>query len=260
MKKTASIWLFAMLGLLMSSCTVGRKMNFENKTVNTGYTKAKDMSVGFLDLRADVVSGKAKPSYCGKMLSSAHIPYPMETEGGKALAVEFAQSVASSLQSAGVKAAAEVMPSGKPSDTSRIKELIGDKERLVLVQINRWESVMEPLMTTIRYEVNYDFDMTVYDRNGTALARKNMHEMVREEPFELAGSVKHLQEISDRVFTDVMKQMFLSAEIKAALMRMNDVEKYAPFPPIHHARMGFPVFIQTQNFDYKSIKRSMIIL
>lgn len=217
MKKTRTILIWALIAMATTSCTINRKMNFENKAVTTGYTQAKPMSVGFIDLRADVLSGKAKPSYCGKMLSTAHIPYPMETEGNKPLASEFAQSVASSLQKNGINATAAVMPGGTAADSTRISELIGDKERLVVVYINRWESIMEPLFSTIRYEVNYDLDMTVYDTHGAALARKNMHEMVREEPFELAGSLKHLQEISDRVFADVMKQMFTSTEIRSTL-------------------------------------------
>lgn len=215
MKKTLTIWI--LIAIAATSCSVNRKMNFENKTVNTGYTQAKPMSVGFIDLRADVLSGKAKPSYCGKMMSTAHIPYPMETEGNKPLAAEFAQSVSGSLQKAGINAATAVMPSGSAVDSARVNELIGDKDRLVLVYINRWESVLEPLFSTIRYEVNYDLDMTVYDAKGIALARKNMHEMVREEPSQLVGSLKYMQEMSDRVFTDVMKQMFTSPGIRSAL-------------------------------------------
>lgn len=217
MKKTYTILIWAMIAAATSSCAISKGLNFENKTISTGYTEAREMAIVFQDFRPYVITGKVNPTYCGTIFSANHTGYSIHTQSGHPLWEDFTKSVISSLQQAGIKATEAKISDKITPDSLPVTEIKSDKDRLVMVYFIAWESVMDPQIVTVRYKVNYDFTMSVYDRNGNVMARNHVRDLVNEEHKELAGTVKELQELSDRVFADAMKRLFSSTEIRSAL-------------------------------------------
>jgi hypothetical protein len=217
MKNIFKNTIIIVLLLIFQSCVIGRKMSFEKKQVTTDYPITKSLAIGFQENRNEVLSGQQKSSFCGKMMSTAQIGYNMQTESGKALMEEFTSSVAHSLQQRGV--IASELPTAWTMNTDSLINLFqqGDKERLVLFTVNKWESRGQPLFSSIRYEVDYNIDLIIYDRSGRPLVSKNTHDHIKEEKSDIATNLKYLQKMSDDVFESQMKALLNNPDVKDKL-------------------------------------------
>ncbi|HLO81067.1 MAG TPA: hypothetical protein VK166_08920 [Chitinophagaceae bacterium] len=193
-------------------------MSFENKNINPDYSTAKAMIVGFQDNRAYVLDRKQLPSFCGQMKSTAQIPYNIQTQSGKPLAVEFTNSVVGSLAKLGIKAQPMTIGLNTQQDSILAQFNRTDAERLVYFNIKQWESNMTPRVVDIRYDVTWELIISVYDRMGNLLATKStVDRMTTEEP-QLAGSQKFLQQTADKVFVAQVKALLNDPGVKASLV------------------------------------------
>jgi hypothetical protein len=203
---------------MFASCTVGRKMSYENKEVTPGYTTTKTLQVGFLENREAVLSGKEKPSFCGHLNSTAQIDYNMQTESGKPLVDEFTGSVAGSLTKLGVQATPVIIPLRRPVDSVIVAFSASGRDRLLLFTLNQWESRGIPKFTTILYQVRYAIEVNVYDQSGKLMATAEVHDVFEKEDSDLATSVKKLQTLSEDIFREQMRILFNKENVKASLL------------------------------------------
>lgn len=211
------IYILVIILGVATGCSVGRKMSFSNEEVKPDYSKARSMAIAFQENRKEVLEGKEKPSFCGHMNSTAQIEYNMQTETGKPLAEEFSGSVTRSLVKLGIRAEQLVVGPGAVTDSVLLRFGQGDKERLLLFRINAWEASAAPRFSTIRYEVDYNLDLGVYDRSGTLLATSQTHDHVEKEETQMATSLKYLQRMADEVFVTQVKQMLNDPKVRAVL-------------------------------------------
>lgn len=203
--------------VIAAGCTVGRKMSYENKQIDAGYASYKTMAVVFHDQRKEVLNGREKPTFCGHTNSGMQIAYNIQTATGKPLAEEFTDAVTSSLSKKSIHTEPILINHLSPSDSAMTVFKNGGMERLLLFSINEWESVAQPKFSTILYEVFYNFDLKVYDKEGNILSSGNVHDVWRKEDASLASSMKRLQQYSDSVFVNQMRNLLLAESVKASL-------------------------------------------
>jgi len=205
-----------LLLMYFSGCAVGRKMSYENKEVKPDYTITKSILTSFQDKRPEVLAGSEKQSWCGHMNSTAQIPYNMQTESGRPLAEEFTNSMASSFSKQGVSAAGLVVDMNTKADSILQVFTSGDKERLVMFTLNKWESSATPRFSDIHYEVFFNIDLKVYDKSGTLLASSNVHDNVFKNQ-DMAVNLKRLQAMADEVFITQVRALLNDEAVKASL-------------------------------------------
>lgn len=199
-----------------SSCAVGRKMSFTNKEADPGYTTSKSTVVIFQDKRVEVLSGKEKPTFCGHSNSTGQISYNIQTESGKPLADEFAESVTAAYNKAGGSAATLLVNMNTSLDSIMETFKAGTKDRLLYFTIDKWESRATPLFSSIRYEVIYELELNVYNPAGTLLSsNKTQNIVVKEEG--VATSMKKMQAIADDTFKEQVRVLFSGDAVKKSL-------------------------------------------
>lgn len=203
---------------MITACSVGRKMSFENKNIATDYTNAKSMIVGFQDNRAYVLEGKQKPSFCGQMKSTVQIPYNVQTKSGKPLAVEFTNALVASLSKLGIKAMPMLIELNTQQDSILARFNRADAERLVHFNVKQWEANLTPTFEEMRYDVTWEFVISVYDRSGSLLATRSVADRVTKKPFQLAGTKEYLQKTADEVFAEQVKLLLNDPAVKASLI------------------------------------------
>lgn len=203
--------------ILGSGCAVNRTLQYSNLSVSPSYRTDKTVMIAFQDKREDVLSGKRKETFCGQLFSTAQIGYNINTESGKTLAQDFAQSFKSSFDAAGIRT--QVMDIAKADEEAVWMKAFtsSNAERLLKITINKWEARGTPLFVDIRYELFYDFTLSVYNKEGTLLASSNRKDNHMQKEGQLSITMKKMQEISNDFFTREMNAMLNEDKIKAAL-------------------------------------------
>lgn len=200
-----------------SSCAVGRKMSFTNKEADPGYSTSKNAMVIFQDKRVEVLSGKEKPTFCGHSNSTGQISYNIQTESGKPLADEFAESVTAAYNKAGGAATTVLVNMNTSRDSIMQVFKSGSKERLLYFTIHKWESRATPLFSSIRYEVIYELELNVYNTTGTLLASNTTQNIVVKEE-GAATSMKKMQAMADDTFKEQVRVLYSSDAVKKSLL------------------------------------------
>ncbi len=216
MKRLNMILLATAVAVVSSSCSVGRKLSFENTSAGPGYQTSRTALVVFQDRRPDVLSGKEKPSFCGHNNSTVQISYNIQTENGNPLADEFATAVSNAYNKSG--ASANVLKVNMNAEADSILQSFrsGSADRLLFFTINKWESRAAPTFTTIRYEVIYQLVLNVYGKGGELLATNSTQDIVSKEE-GIATSMKKMQEMADNVFREQVTFLFNSGVVKNSL-------------------------------------------
>jgi hypothetical protein len=163
---------FTVVILTTMGCAMGRKMSFDNTTVTPDYSAAKSIVVTFQENRKEVIAGEQKPSYCGRMKSTGQIAYNMQTNSGKPLMDEFCESLTRSLIKLGIKAQMMLVPMHLEKSEFMEKFAKTDGERLLHFTVTQWEANATPRVIDIRYDVTWEFALTVYNKSGNQLASK----------------------------------------------------------------------------------------
>jgi hypothetical protein len=207
----------AAIVVLSSGCAVNRTLQFNNLTVSPGYRSSQNITVAFQDKREDVLSGKRKQTYCGQFLSTAQIGYNVNTESGKTLAQDFAQSIKNSLEPAGMKASVMDIAINDDSSVWMKNFTSSNTNRLLMVTIKRWEAISTPLFVDIKYEVFYDLSVKVYNKEGALLATAGRRDVHMQKEGQLSATVKKLQSIANEIFIREMNALLNEPAIKAAL-------------------------------------------
>jgi hypothetical protein len=217
MKKDLTLILAFALIAGASSCVVGRKLSFENKEADPGFSTIKTAAVIFQDKRVDVLSGREKPSLCGYSKSTAQISFNIQTQSGKPLADEFAESVSTSYSKAGADAAAIFVNMNNTRDSIMQAFKTAGRDRLLYFTIHKWESRATPLFSTIHYEVVYQLELNVYNNNGELLA-SNSTEGIVEKKEGAATSMRKMQSMADDTFNEHVRYLFSSEAVKNSLL------------------------------------------
>jgi hypothetical protein len=216
MKKNLTLAAVAII-VLFTSCAAGRKMSYENKEAATAYTVTKTAVVVFQDKREAVLAGKEKPSFCGHSNSTLQIGYNIQTNSGRPLADEFAESVSKGYSNKGAATTSLLVNMHTALDSVMSVFKADGKERLIFFTMHKWESKATPLFSSIRYEQIYDLELNVYDKNGTLMANAATHDVVVNEG-GLATSIKKMQSIADTVFKEQVLLLFNNEAVKKSLM------------------------------------------
>jgi hypothetical protein len=217
MKKDLLFVLAIALAAGASSCAVGRKMSFENKEADPGYSTTKSATIIFQDKRVEVLSGKEKPTFCGHSNSTGQISYNIQTQSGRPLADEFAESVTTSYNKAGGAGTAMLVNMNTSRDSIMQAFKNGNKDRLLFFSMHKWESRATPLFSSIRYEMIYELELNVYNSNGELLASGSTSNIVVKEQ-GAATSMKKMQEMADDTFKEQIRVLFSSDAVKKSLM------------------------------------------
>jgi hypothetical protein len=214
-----SLFTLSMVSIMitLSSCAVGRKMSFTNEQTEPEYKITYPVMIVFQDKRAEVLSGKWKPSLCGHNNSTIQISYEILTNSGKPLASEFAESVNAALIKMGSNSSTlNVSPhTDMDSILQTFKE--ANKDRFLFFTIYKWESRGTPLFSTIRYEVIYSLKLAVFNHAGDLLAADSTGNIVTKEQGS-ATSMKKMQEMADSTFREQIVTLYNNEMIKKSLV------------------------------------------
>ena len=192
-------------------------MSFEKTQTGLDYVPAKTALIVFQDNREQVLSGIWKPSLCGHNQSTVQISYEILTQSGNPLADEFAESVSKAYTKLGSPSSALFVKMDAKFDSILRIFRAGTQERMLFFLIRKWESRGTPLWATIRYELFYDLELTVYDRNGDSLASSRVQNVVTKEEGS-ATSMKKMQEMADSTFKLQIRALFDHPDIKKSLL------------------------------------------
>lgn len=203
--------------VVLAGCVVGRKLSFDNKEGGPSYAVTKSATIVFQDKRPNVLAAKSKPSLCAHTLSTAHIRYNVQTADGMPLADDFALSVSHSYSKAGAPAVPIEFAPRAPVDSILQVFKQGGKDRLLYFTIRKWDVVSTPLWSSIRYETVCAFDLNVYDKNGELLASAIVSDSLSNEEPSAASTIKELQRVADRQFSEKIGQLFNDEAVKKSL-------------------------------------------
>ncbi len=200
----------------LMSCAVGRKMAYDNETIDMDYKPARSMAVAFYDQRKEILNAKEKPGFTGHIKSTVQIAYNVQTKSGHSLADDFANSISTSLAAKGVRSGV-VSLEHQDSLVTLMNSFKGlDFDRLLVFTINQWEVEGKPGWVDVTNKATGDFTLNVYDKQGNLLATVSAKDGV-EEKGGAAVSVKALQSLADTLFKKLMMQLLNDATVKAVL-------------------------------------------
>jgi hypothetical protein len=157
----------AVLAVLLNACAVGNKYSLSDVKADFkgAPSSVKTVVVSTSDQREVVKSGECAPTYIGMQRGGFGNPFRVNTESGLPLADDLTYAVSESLTKKGFKA----MPvyTKVADDSGRVLELIKGQngDRSLLFVITKWESD-----TYMNIGVDYDIELTVYDRQMAKLA------------------------------------------------------------------------------------------
>ena len=132
------------------------------------------------------------------------------------LADEFALAVSNAYRSAGANAGMLIVNMNTKPDSVLQVFNAGDKERLLFFTIRKWESRATRLFSSIRYEVIYNLELHVFNKQGELLASATTQDIVVKEQ-GAATSMKQMQAMADEVFKEEVKKLLGKEAIKKFL-------------------------------------------
>lgn len=162
------------ISMMLGGCAIGRTANYSYAWPDITYKSNKDITIGIIDKRPYIISGKVKPSYVGLMRGGYGNPFYMYTESGKPLTDDLAEAIVSGFKNAGINT--EYVKLRFDMNQNEINNYLISKKlyKKVLIKINEWKS--DTYRTT---KFLYDLTVTVYDEKGVLLAEhteKNTNE------------------------------------------------------------------------------------
>lgn len=169
--KTLRLTVFTIATLVISSCAVGKKVNYNSIKMDLFAVKAKSIDIVLLDHREAVVDGSRKPSFCGYMRSGVGIAYPVSTSSKKSFIDDIGNNIVSSLNKFNVKAT--LIPSNFEQSEETAKQnllLVGGDKKMLFV--------FEEFHTDgygIQY-LHYNFDISVFDKDNNLIMYKKYYD------------------------------------------------------------------------------------
>jgi NADH/NAD ratio-sensing transcriptional regulator Rex len=131
---------------------------------------------------------------------------------------EFCESLTRSLMKLGIKAQMMIVPMHLEKSEFMEKFAKTDGERLLHFTVTQWEANATPRVIDVRYDVTWEFALTVYDKSGNQLASKSVADRVTNDVGHLAVNKEYLQKMADQVFAEQIKYLLNDPGVKASLM------------------------------------------
>lgn len=163
------LFLTLLVSLLLGGCgggsAINRTANYTYAWPSISYSMNSDLTVGIIDKRPYVVSGRNKDTFVGLMRGGFGNPWYMSTESGKPLAEDIAHAVVSGFMNAGTSTGMVVLtPKMSQKDIVDRFATVGSK-RKILITINEWKS--DTFRTTTFL---YDLTAEVYNGEGVVIS------------------------------------------------------------------------------------------
>lgn len=170
MKKRNLIFI-GLIAILLTSCTVGRKVQYDKIVANVEVQGTRSVAIAALDHREHVIINGKAPDFVGYLRSAVGIAYPIGTKSKKSLADDVASSISETLSKKGFKCS--VFTTAQTDDEKVVVEklIASSSEISILFLMNAWwtDTYMPTLLT-------YDITVTIYDKNGIQLSTKKFTE------------------------------------------------------------------------------------
>ena len=211
--RLASASLLAAAALAASGCAVGNTHTFRY-TPQPGENLGQERVVLVFDvedLRKDIVSGDEPPSWVGEQRAGFGIPYTITTTDRRAFAEVVQETLQRDLESVGFRTVTAEETS--PESVAGLLAEEGADRALVVVMRNFNSDTYNDI------DVEWDFEATVYDPSGRALASNHL-EGRQEVKGSLMNPVKAAKLKVPPFFYDLMRQLVVGdREMMAALTR-----------------------------------------
>lgn len=211
MKKLNLIFIGS-LAILMTSCAISRKVQYDNLVANVEVQGTKSVAIAALDHREHVlVNGKAV-DFVGYMRSTVGIPYPIGTKSKKPFADDVASSINHTLSGKGYKCSV-IITTPKDAENDIINKLKDSSSDVsILFLMNAWWTD-----TSYPTFLNYDVTISLYDKSGTLLSTKKFAENKKNIAGMMIWGNEYMKFIPNAFKTELEK-MLNDPDIKKSLL------------------------------------------
>jgi hypothetical protein len=140
------------------------------------------------------------------------MPYcePVQTQSGRALADDFADSIAQSLSAKGFKVTKVILTPAISNDQALAQAIASDANREILLEVKEWK-----IRTCGASELDYSLSLGVYDEASMRLASKELSG--RDSTFEISLNPNGPFEVGPEMFGKKIAQLFDDSEVKVAM-------------------------------------------
>lgn len=152
--------------VLLSSCAT--PLSDSDRTPQFAERPHGSITVGVLDRREDVMSGKHADTWEGLGHGVYGIPYFHHTKSGEAMATYLAEMVQRGVRASGGVANIVKLPAGSSFEEAKRHLIAAPGDRKILLVLNNW--YVDYGNTSI--ELFYDVDARVFGEDGGLLASK----------------------------------------------------------------------------------------
>lgn len=167
MRNPAWIALIAITITALTACAVGRKVDYSAPPELSLTGNGQRVALAVIDHRPYVMSGDKDPSFVGLQRSGFGIPFDVNTQSGRSLATDFAQSISQSLSAKGYAVEVLDLDHSTPTDTA-VKQAVGTgAERSIILEITEWKTD-----TAARAALYYALSLDVYDGQASRLGHE----------------------------------------------------------------------------------------
>jgi len=155
-----------LLGGCGGSSAINRTANYSYAWPSISYQPSSDLTVGIIDKRLYVVSGRNKETFVGLMRGGFGNPWYMSTESGEPLAKDIAHAVVSGFMNTGTNTNMVVLSPNMSQEDILDKFASVKSARKILITLNEWKSDTFRTITFV-----YDLTAEVYDDKGVLMSR-----------------------------------------------------------------------------------------
>lgn len=172
-------------------------------------TQAK-IRVGVIDRREYILSGDKPAQFTGLAREGFGIPHDVTTKSENSLANDFALSIVSGFESAGITANAVTLGNSDIENT-RSSLLDEEADRYILLVLNGWKT-----NTYQETELVYNLDLSIFTSEGNQALHKNFtgNDVGQGKAWTPKG--RHI-EIMEQLYPKKLQEIFENPEVKAAL-------------------------------------------
>lgn len=209
MKSIKSLILFFSISII-TGCAAGNKYDYNQADISLPVKGSGDISLGVIDNRDYVHSGKKPAKFVGLQRGGFGNPFDVTTRSGKSLTEDMSVALTRSLEKSGFNVD-ELYFSA--SDTSLITSVIknnGQQKNIVLT-VNEWKT---DVMMSIA--VIYDLLLQIKDKDGNELASASSSSDGKET-VSGAGFEGQNSRVATSTFETKISRLFNNPEIIEAL-------------------------------------------
>ena len=173
--KFSSLFFLTVAALMLASCGNLYRINYSNIKADLNFSGSRSLSIGVLDQRPYVLSGKNDPKYVGTMRGAYGNPFDLWTQSNLRLTDEMAATVADSLRSKGFNVMTVKATVGKEGSGMLSEMKSSGAERLVFIEVNDWWSNYYPAsFGAEKTELIMNVELKVLDRYQRVLGSSRL--------------------------------------------------------------------------------------